>query len=71
MIVKIQRPLQTNAVDPLMFINNQDRSHKYHGALTPEVKALMGERFKIYADIKPIDEAGKLEIIEVIQDQPW
>lgn len=79
MIVKIQRSLGGTEDEETMLIYDETREFMYQGPMIADVRRLMGEKEKIYAEaiINPNEdqaddlEASKFSIVHVIEDQEW
>lgn len=67
MIIKIQRPLAGPHEEVLMY--DRRRQHQRIVPMTGELRKLMGDRFKIYAEAEFKD--GKWVIGKVAPDQSW
>lgn len=66
-IYKLQRSLDT---PPTMLVYNKDKSQKWLGPLTKEVKDLMGSQFKIFVYGK-VGSDGKIGIDGYAPLQDW
>lgn len=74
MTVKIQRSLFTNEGCVQMYIYDKSRRHEYQGPITDPILDLMGEKPKIYAKAKLIDDGngGQLfEILKIVKPRNW
>lgn len=69
MIVKIQRPLETNFEIPAALVYNQDRSTYAYVPFTEAVSKFMGDELKIYAEVNVID--GNIYILRIVPPQDW
>lgn len=69
-VVKIQRPVASNAKVPEYLIYNEDRSFTSQLEIAGEVHDLFGDDYKIYAKVRLWGD-GVLQIVERIEDQPW
>ena len=76
MIFKLQRPLLTSESKETCLIYNKDRSIVFALPLLPELRALFGDRFKIYIDSnikRPNRETMKESLLigKIVDDQAW
>lgn len=79
-IVKVQRSLGGNNEEEMVLIYDEEKEFMYQGPMPGDVRALMGDAEKVYAeaDLTPDrDEEGELtgtfkySIIRIIEDKPW
>ena len=70
MIVKVQRPIEWTGPTPPLLVYDQSRSYCGFLESTEELKSLIGERPKIYAEAK-LDAKGRLEIIREVPEESW
>ena len=69
-IVKIQRPLSTNAPKPMVLIYNKDRTVHFMEDFTPELEKVIGDAFKIYAEVE-LGPGSTMHFIRRVEAQPW
>ncbi len=69
MIVKIQKPLESNQKNPPVFVYNEDRSYKTFVEFSERLRMTIGDREKIYCEA--MIEDGYLLVIREVKDQGW
>lgn len=69
MIVKIQKPLESNEKNPPVLVYNQDRSYEEFLEFTDGLRQAIGDRAKIYVEARV--ENGVLHLVREILPQPW
>ena len=78
-VVKIQRSLAGSEEQEMVLIYDEAREFMYEGPMPSDVRRLMGDKEKIYAEaiMNPDEdqaadlEASKFSIVHVIEDQEW
>lgn len=68
MIVKLQRPL--SHPDGAILAYDQYRRTEAMLEQTPEIRALFGAKFKIFAEANKTPD-GSLDVIRVVPDRGW
>lgn len=71
LVVKIQIPLETNAVTPACLVYTEDRSFSHLMAMSPDIIALAGEDSKVYAHARLWVNGVFQVVCATEEDLPW
>lgn len=69
-VLKLQRPLYTNAAIPFILVYNEDRSFLCELPMTPELLERFHGKEKIYC-FAVIDVKDQIELGEEVAEQNW
>jgi hypothetical protein len=70
-VVKVQLPLASSEKTPMALVYNEDKTLLVTIAVTQELIAKFRGKLKIYANASYDRESEKLNLLEVLADQPW
>ncbi len=71
MIFKIQLPLVTNDPNPHAFMYNEDRSVEFTCPIESVEEWFIENPCKVFVDATYDDDANKLVIHELVEDEEW